>query len=282
MPVIKKCEICSKEFSVIPARANTAKYCGRACKDKSVSLTTGENHPRWQGGIRSKICGHCKIEFAWSGQPLGIWKKQKFCCKPCADQGGLRYEGEAHSNWKPDSRKKNRRGKHGSWADKVISRDNATCQKCGSHENLQAHHILSFAEHPEARWDIANGLTVCFSCHLIIHGAQIANEVNSGEVRPDYERSEDYPEPSIERKLIEGVTTRGRAYRRWFGHCEWCSVFISKPWSDVQGKAHSFCSRTCSGKYNAAHRTYRQWKNPESPTAVISSKSAPPERDDIV
>jgi hypothetical protein len=164
----------------------------------------------------------------------------------------------------------------------VISRDNGTCQVCGSKEQLQAHHIKSYADHPDIRWDVENGLTVCFTCHLKIHSAANENSVNSGEALPDTEKSGGNPEPSSERKLLEGVTTRGRAYRRYEGHCDWCKTFISKPWSDVQGKAHLFCSKSCSGKYNAAHRTYRQWKNPESPTAVIASKSAGRESDDIV
>ena len=281
MPIDKICKECGTKFSVIPARVN-AVYCCKACQSKAQSKISGPNHPRWQGGERTKVCGHCKTEFHWDKHPLDVWKKQKFCCKPCADKGGLRHEGENHPNWKPETRRKQRRGKHGSWADKVMSRDNGTCQVCSSKEQLQAHHIKSYADHPESRWDVENGLTVCFTCHLKIHSAANENSVNSGEALPDTEKSGGNPEPSSERKLLEGVTTRGRAYRRYEGHCEWCSTFISKPWSDVHGKAHLFCSRTCSGKYAAAHRTYRQWVNPESPTAVISSKSAGRESDDIV
>lgn len=282
MPIIKKCEFCSKEFSVIPARESVAKYCSRPCMHEAMRQRSPEQHPRWKGGERSKTCQHCNTVFEWNGQPYQTWEKQKFCSKQCADKGGLRYHGEDHPNWKEETRRKQRRGKHGSWSRAVISRDNATCQMCGATEQLQAHHICSYADYPDKRWDVSNGLTVCFSCHLKIHSAANENWVNSGEVLPATGTAGDNPEPSSQRKLIEGVTTRGRAYRRWNGNCEWCGCFISKAWSDVQGKKHLFCSKRCSGKFIAAHREWRKWKTPEQPTAVISSKSARPERDDIV
>jgi hypothetical protein len=104
--------------------------------------------------------------------------------------------------------------------------------------------------------------------------------VNSGNILPG--NAGDNPEPSLERKPLEGVTTRGRAYRRWDGECEWCGKFISKQWSDTVGKAHLFCSKTCSGKFAAANRTYRVWKDAPKVYGSNASTSAPLERDEIV
>jgi hypothetical protein len=104
--------------------------------------------------------------------------------------------------------------------------------------------------------------------------------VNSGNILPG--NAGDNPEPSFGRKPVEGVTTRGRAYRRWDGSCDWCGKFISKQWSDTVGKAHLFCSKVCAGKHNAANRTYRVWKDAPKPMAVTTSTSAPRESDDIV
>jgi hypothetical protein len=104
--------------------------------------------------------------------------------------------------------------------------------------------------------------------------------VNSGNILPG--QAGDNPEPSFGRKPVEGVTTRGRAYRRWDGKCDWCGTFISKPWSDTVGKAHLFCSKVCSGKHNAANRTYRVWKDAPKSHGSNASTSALPERDDIV
>lgn len=270
--VTLQCKICARQFSVIPARAQTAKFCSNRCAGKYRSLhQVGEAHPRWQGGERVKTCLHCGKEFRWDGHPLPTWRKQKFCSKSCADQGGFRYEGEAHANYKPDSRRKDRRGKHGAWARAVISRDKATCQHCGARGiQLHAHHIKSFADYPELRWELSNGLTLCHRCHWAVHTASNANGVNSGNILPG--NAGDNPEPSLRRKPLEGVTTSGRAYRRWEGKCDWCGVFISKRWSDTTGKQFLFCSKRCAGKHNANLRVH----------GSNAATSAPPERDEIV
>lgn len=57
------------------------------------------------------------------------------------------------------------------WRDAVYRRDRYTCQSCGDARggNLQAHHIKSFAAHPELRFDVANGVTMCQDCHERVH-----------------------------------------------------------------------------------------------------------------
>jgi 5-methylcytosine-specific restriction endonuclease McrA len=51
------------------------------------------------------------------------------------------------------------------WAIAVKKRDNFRCVFCGSEQNLEAHHIYSFASFRELRFDLFNGLTVCRECH---------------------------------------------------------------------------------------------------------------------
>ena len=54
------------------------------------------------------------------------------------------------------------------WRKAVFERDNYTCQNifCGKRGGyLEAHHIRSYAEHPELRLEISNGVTLCRSCH---------------------------------------------------------------------------------------------------------------------
>jgi hypothetical protein len=57
------------------------------------------------------------------------------------------------------------------WRYDVYLRDNFTCQKCGdsSGGNLNAHHIKPFANYPELRFDVFNGITLCKSCHMSEH-----------------------------------------------------------------------------------------------------------------
>lgn len=53
------------------------------------------------------------------------------------------------------------------WRKAVYERDGYICQDCGDDRggNLNAHHIKSFADHPESRLDIKNGITLCETCH---------------------------------------------------------------------------------------------------------------------
>ena len=56
------------------------------------------------------------------------------------------------------------------WRKKVFERDNFTCRKCEKvGGKLNAHHINPFSTHPELRFDIENGLTLCHSCHVELH-----------------------------------------------------------------------------------------------------------------
>jgi hypothetical protein len=101
--------------------------------------------------------------------------------------------------------------------------------------------------------------------------------VKSGNTLPD--NAEGNPEPSLRGDLQEGVTTRGRVFRRWVGPCGFCGSVISKPLSDVKGKRAVFCNRSCRGRWTSACKMGkdRTWKKDSN-----ASTSAAPERDDIV
>lgn len=52
------------------------------------------------------------------------------------------------------------------WRENVFIKDNYICQCCGHvGGKLQAHHIENFADNLEKRFDVNNGITLCFKCH---------------------------------------------------------------------------------------------------------------------
>lgn len=251
-----KCEWCGKEKDIIPARAKTFRFCSHTCRGAWRSANwKGENHPRWTGGVREKVCQNCGKAFTLkSNQPITTFRKQRFCSHECGVQG-RNTTGNKNPNWRGGRAK--RPSKQRVWATAVISRDGATCQQCGAMGvELHAHHIHSFKDHPAKRWDLNNGTTLCFKCHWAEHTAINANAVNSG--KPLTDNAEGNPEPSPSGNIREGVTTRGRAYRRWEGECAWCGTFLSKRLSDVRGKSFIACSYSCSSKMTQAIRRLRR------------------------
>jgi hypothetical protein len=66
---------------------------------------------------------------------------------------------------------KNRRysSRYRKWRKLVLDKCNSKCVKCGSYEKLHAHHIKSWQDHPEIRFDVANGEILCFKCHVEVH-----------------------------------------------------------------------------------------------------------------
>lgn len=53
---------------------------------------------------------------------------------------------------------------------KVFERDDYTCQICYQKSGkLNAHHLYNWADYPELRYDIDNGVTLCKRCHDTFH-----------------------------------------------------------------------------------------------------------------
>ena len=60
--------------------------------------------------------------------------------------------------------------KYAEWRLMVFGRDNFTCLECGTRGvELNAHHVLRFANYPEFRYTVENGITLCKTCHYKIN-----------------------------------------------------------------------------------------------------------------
>lgn len=73
------------------------------------------------------------------------------------------------------------------WRKSVISRDNGTCDICGSQENPAAHHLNSWTTHPDERFIVENGITLCKTDHNKFHRSLIGGTRTPCRVA-DYEQ----------------------------------------------------------------------------------------------
>ena len=62
--------------------------------------------------------------------------------------------------------RKNRGKKYHNWRANVQRYARGLCSACGEVAKVPTvHHMLSWAEHPESRYDVANGVLMCAQCH---------------------------------------------------------------------------------------------------------------------
>lgn len=95
----------------------------------------------------------------------------EFRCPDCSlDETSERMKGAGSPFWKGGINGQNDTLRHHreykDWRTAVYERDNYTCQCCGQRGiKLNAHHINQFADYPEIRYDVNNGITLCVKCH---------------------------------------------------------------------------------------------------------------------
>jgi len=140
--------------------------------------------------IKSKQCVTC---FKKSIESLGkciycnIIFKRKYCyAKFCSKNCHLKHKknlfiGNNNPNWKggimSENKKERQSDKYKEWRVSVLKRDNYTCQDCKKIGGiLHSHHIKSFSKHKELRFDINNGITLCFICHKKLHNNMNINK----------------------------------------------------------------------------------------------------------
>ena len=121
------------------------------CENISIALT----------GMKRSLETRRKISIIASARKLSDEQKEKI---------GDSMRGEKHWHWQGGitgaiySLRKTKEYRH--WRDAVLKRDGHKCKKCGATERrLDAHHIFSFTEYPERRFDMGNGITLCVKCH---------------------------------------------------------------------------------------------------------------------
>ena len=205
--VSKKCLICRTTFYKTKTKSlkswnEIAKYCSRSCSAISVRDVTIARNKKGQGRKATEET-KSKMSKARIGKPSTMLGKKhseatKLLIKRNTIQAqtpevrlkkSLAHRGSKSYNWKGGrlSLKHGMRtnSKYLEWRKSVFERDSYTCLWCKDSRggNLEADHIKTVAEifdefsiidiHQviacEQLWDIANGRTLCKSCHIERH-----------------------------------------------------------------------------------------------------------------
>lgn len=171
------CAICGKEKEVTPYRIKHEQhfYCSDECKNKGYSL--------FHSGENSKLYSSVKVKCDNCGEIFSKVKSQyeksnyNYCCKKCQSEGfKTQLVKENNPNWNSEKTDPERTAdrkylEYNLWRTKVYEKNNYTCQRCKSSRSgtLNAHHILNYTEHIDARLDVNNGITLCKHCHKKFH-----------------------------------------------------------------------------------------------------------------
>jgi len=91
---IKTCIWCGEKYEVIPSN-NTSRFCSHKCKSKwQAENWHGEDSPAWHGGMITKICKQCGIEYKVFQSEKNI---RHFCSRECKTEWMV---GENAPGWK--------------------------------------------------------------------------------------------------------------------------------------------------------------------------------------
>ena len=201
--MIKQCLQCGKEIVKRPNHDkiywSNRKFCSNECNGL---WRTGSNHWNWKGGCVEKVCEFCHSVFEVSRAKKDA---ARFCSRSCnasfhmiGNKYRLGYSpankslpmsveqkqklslakigkvGQLCNAWKHGLTETNilirSSVESKEWKRCVLKRDNYTCQHCGKRGGiLNVHHILSFAEYSDLRFEVDNGITLCKKCHYIFH-----------------------------------------------------------------------------------------------------------------
>lgn len=141
------------------------RVCKECCVEKNI-----EEFVKGKGDLYRFLCKECRQKSRRTGRPnTGKFQKGQ-------KSKGVTFK-EGHTPWyilrglpapakgKGTEESRFDSAKYKEWATKVKERDGYKCSKCDSTERLAAHHVKTWNECPELRFEISNGLTLCNVCH---------------------------------------------------------------------------------------------------------------------
>lgn len=162
----KNCDGCGKSYYCRSQhKYDTSKYCSMKCLGEA-------NKKRLTGKAPYQMTDKTRKAISKAKTGVSIWGGKR--------DGVDWLRGDKNTNWKggitPQDIKDRKRFK-ATVQQKVLERDNFTCQMCGSNGDLQVDHIQPWAEYVDLRFSTDNCRTLCKSCHYqITYGRPIPSE----------------------------------------------------------------------------------------------------------
>jgi hypothetical protein len=179
--MIKTCIQCGKEYNVRGKRRKLiSKFCSRECKNTNSKGSTPWNKGT-KGVMKPNSGSFKKGDKFWLGKKRSKEDRKKM--SDAQKKNPNRYwlgknredvAGSNHHAWKggitSEIMKIRRSPEMRLWRKSCLERDNFTCQKTGvSGGELHAHHINNFADFPELRFSIDNGIILSKKSHKEFH-----------------------------------------------------------------------------------------------------------------
>lgn len=180
------CKNCGKDYWVkkFDYQKNGSSFCSMSCKSAYAQVNVS--------------CAKCQKQYSL---PQSKVKRLNYCsCKCFFEHKPEITLGSSNPNYKNGMRKVSRQmrglAKYQRWREKVLKRDNHTCQNCGrSPSRLHLHHVKRLwqliEEYPSKKIDVYddyfyddnNAITLCEACHCTTYGVDTdENWVNSRKI----------------------------------------------------------------------------------------------------
>ena len=149
--MLKKCEICLKEF--FPKPSNVRVGWGRFCSSTCHYLSARKG--------KMVYCDQCKKEIYRNQTKLAVSRSGKFfCTKSCQTKWRNKYfSGKKHANWISGE---------STYRDVLLNNNiKQICRRCKNkdHRVLVVHHM----DHDRKNYEVRNLLWLCHNCHFFIH-----------------------------------------------------------------------------------------------------------------
>ena len=194
-------EMTVSSYSTVYRRFKDLGFIARTRKGIKLPPFTEEHKKKMSEAMKGRLCSNELRE-----------KRSKFMMGNTISKGithsietrekhKKQMTGENNHNWKggitKDNDKKRNSMEYKFWRREVFKRDRWTCTACNKKvKEINAHHIVNFAEFPEKRFDIENGITLCKGCHNEFH-KKYGKENNTQEQITKYINEKQYKDSSL-------------------------------------------------------------------------------------